>query len=112
MPALPFCPIVVETDVPGRLRVINGVHAAAELLVGDDWPAEKRGNVGRRLRGLPCGSRRDGRDTASARAIYILASKDAGIYVREGDDEWRCFRESCPPGRGRRNHLRTGLRQQ
>jgi len=83
VPALPFRPIGVETDVPGRLRSINPVDAAAKLMVGDDWPAGKRGSVGVAprpvIRPWPVWT------PPHRRAAFIRAAKEAEIFVREGD---------------------------
>ena len=83
-PALPFRPIVVETAAAGRLRIIHTVRDAAEQLVGD-WPAEHRGTLWRGACAA-CHSAlaETGGDAASARAAFILAAKEAGIFVREG----------------------------
>ena len=64
---------------------MNSVRDAAEMLVGD-WPAEKRGNLWRGACAACHAALADtGGDAASARAAFILAAQDAGIFVREGD---------------------------
>src|SRR3954447_24070365 len=83
--ALLFHPLIVETDRHGRLRTISGVHDAAELLVGDDWPAGKRGSVWRGACEATYQPLSGKGDVEAARQAFIFAATAAGIFVREGD---------------------------
>ena len=88
-PALPFRPIVVETAAAGRLRIIHTVRDAAEQLSATGRPsiAAPSGATPARPAIRPSPGRP--RTPQSARAAFILAAKEAGIFVSEGDDEWR-----------------------
>ena len=88
--ALPFSAIVVATDDLGRLRAVNSVRGAAQMLVAD-WPAEKRGNAYRNACEATYQALSGKGDVEAARQAFIFAAKAAGIFVREGDRGVMCY---------------------
>ncbi len=75
-PALPFRAILVETSTADRLRSID--TDAAALLVGDNWPAGKRGSVWRGACAA-CHSALAGIDDIASARAFILAAQEAGF---------------------------------
>src|SRR3954469_7647314 len=77
-----FRPIVIETNVPGRLRTINTVQDAARVLLY--WPPEKRGDTWRTACEA-CRAALAGMGNANtARREFLKAAMVAGIFVGEG----------------------------
>lgn len=82
MRAHPFHTITVETKRLGRYRVIASVEEAAEYLVYD-WPIDKGPlQLEARIACLDC--MEGALSVEDARAAFIAAAKDAGVYVKEG----------------------------
>jgi len=81
--ALAFRAVVVETDVIGRLRTINSVRDAAEMLVVG-WPTKGRGEAYRAALQATYNAIGETLAPAVARMAFIAAAKEAGIFVREG----------------------------
>ena len=83
LPTLPFAPVVIETSAPRRLRAVDSAREAAECLIGG-WPKGRRGRAyiaGLGAMNAALGGRLD---AETARAAFIAAAKEAGIFVREG----------------------------
>ena len=78
-----FALVVVETAHIGRMRNINSVAAAAQMLLFE-WPEEGRGPAYRSaLR--TCLAALEGKvTTAIARNTFIAAAEEVGIFVEAG----------------------------
>ena len=81
--ALAFRAVVVETAVAGRLRTVNTVRDAAEVLLY--WPAEKRGDAWWNACKAAHGALAGTLEPETARKAFVQAAMVAGIYVKEGD---------------------------
>jgi Protein of unknown function (DUF982) len=81
-PSIPVAPVTVETETVGRLRTVASVREAAEMLAA--WPAEKRGNAWRNACEAAHAALAGTLEPDTARTAFILAAKQAGIFVREG----------------------------
>jgi Protein of unknown function (DUF982) len=81
--SIPFAAVTVETETVGRLRTVASVREAAEILVVA-WPAEKRGNTWRNACEAAHAALAGTLEADTARKAFILAAKQAGIFVREG----------------------------
>jgi hypothetical protein len=75
-------PVVIETNVVGRHRVVGSVREAAECLVSG-WPHKGRGRAYLVALSL-CHETlvRDG-DAEPARQAFIAAANEVGVFVRE-----------------------------
>ena len=78
--ALAFRAVVVETAVAGRLRTINTVRDAAEVLLTGRPEARRR--LAHRLQGRPCRPRRDPRTRDGPQGVR--PGRDGGRDLREG----------------------------
>ncbi|UGX87144.1 DUF982 domain-containing protein [Phyllobacterium meliloti] len=74
--------MTIETKKVGLYRNITSVEEAAEFLVYD-WPIEK-GPLQLQARIDCLDAMENALDAEQARASFIAAVKEAGIFVREG----------------------------
>ena len=82
--ALPFRPVRIATDQPGRVRAVGSVREAAECLVAG-WPEKGRGEAYRAALQATYNAIGETLAPEVARLAFIAAAKEAGIFVREGD---------------------------
>ena len=77
-----FALVVVETAHIGRMRNINSVAAAQMLLF--EWPEEGRGPAYRSALRTCLAALEGKATTATARATFIAAAEEVGIFVEAG----------------------------
>jgi hypothetical protein len=82
---LPFRPTVcIATVQPNGLRAVGSVREAAECLLDGGWPKVRRGKAHKAAVGA-CHAALGGRlDAETVRTAFVLAAKEAELYVREG----------------------------
>jgi len=76
-------PVTVETDAPGRERVVTDTIQAAEILLRR-WPDDGRGQKYKAALRACMDAMEQRRAVASARKAFVAAAKDAHIFVRAG----------------------------
>jgi hypothetical protein len=82
---LAFNSVTVEMNEAGHYRTISSVQEANEFLL-HDWPTEK-GLAQLAARKACLGAMMGALSVEDARAAFIQATKECGIYIAEG--EWR-----------------------
>jgi beta-glucosidase-like glycosyl hydrolase len=86
MRKLPFNPITIEINEAGHYRNITSVEEA-NLFLLHDWPQEK--GLAQLAAQRACLDALMGKVAAEeARAAFIEAAKESGIYIAEGP-QWR-----------------------
>lgn len=80
--ALPFRATVCIKSGAGKPRAIGSVREAAEVL--RDWPAERRGSAYQNAWEAALAALGGTLEPTTARKAFIIAAKEAGIFVREG----------------------------
>ena len=78
-----FALVVVETAHIGRMRNINSVAAAAQMLLFE-WPEEGRGPAYRSALRTCLAALEGKATTATARATFIAAAEEVRIFVEAG----------------------------